>query len=95
MRNQLLHSVIDDLLGVIEQRPEVAPTVMHFVFDDASSVREGLSEVRTRPAEGTCHPNGSMSFSIGVELLASRQLLQFAAAVSAGVVPEMALPGGA
>jgi len=92
MRNPLLHSVVDELLGVIEQRPEIAPAVMHFVFDDASSVREGLSEVRTRPGNGTSHPNGSVSFSVGVELLASRQLLQFAAAVSAGVVPEMALP---
>jgi hypothetical protein len=92
MRSQLLHSVVDELLGVIEQRPEVAPAVMHFIFDDVSSIREGLSEVRTRPGADTRHVDGSVSFNVGVELLASRQLLQFAAAVSAGVVPEMALP---
>ncbi|MBW9102919.1 hypothetical protein [Paraburkholderia phenoliruptrix] len=95
MRAQLLHSVIDQLLCTIEERPELAPDVMHFIFDDDSSIRHGLSEVRTRPGNGTQHANGSVSFSVGVELLASRQLLQFAAAVSAGVVPEMALPGGA
>jgi len=92
MRNQLLHSVVDDLLCVIESRPELAPAVMHFIFDDVSSIREGLSEVRTRPGADTRHVDGSVSFNVGVELLASRQLLQFAAAVSAGVVPEMALP---
>lgn len=95
MRSRLLHSVVDDLLCAIEDRPELASDVMHFIFDDDSSIRAGLSEVRTRPGAGTQHANGSMSFSVGVELLASRQLLQFAAAVSAGVVPEMALPGGA
>jgi hypothetical protein len=95
MRGRSVHSVVDDLLDAIERRPEVAAAVMHFVFDDVSAVREGLCDVRTRPGIGESHPDGSMSFSVGVELLASRQLLEFAAAISAGVVPEMALPGGA
>jgi hypothetical protein len=90
-----LHAVIDELTQVIEQRPELASDVMHFIFDGDASVREGLSDVRTRPLPDTRHTDGSMSFNVGVELLASRQLLEFAAAVSAGVVPEMALPGGA
>jgi hypothetical protein len=94
MTARLLHSVIDDLLVVIEYRPELADDVMRFIFDDASSIRDGLCEVRTRPGSDVRHADGSMSFNVGVELLASRGLIQFAHAVSQGVVPPMAVAGG-
>lgn len=94
MSTRLLHAVVDELLIAIGDHPQLAHEVLHFLFEDEEALRSGLTEIRTRQLPDTRHADGSVSFDIGVELFASRQLLEFAAAVSAGIVPEMALPCG-
>lgn len=91
MKAPLLHSVIDLLLVVIDERPELARDVMHFIFDESSEIRAGLCDVHTRPGCDTRHLDGSVSFSIGIELRATERLIQFAHAVSQGIVPPMAV----
>lgn len=95
MKPRLLHSVIDDVLIALEQWPELGGDVMRFVFDESHAIREGLCDARTRHDDGKRHPDGTVSFGVGVELLASRQLIEFASAISQGFVPHMPLPGGA
>ncbi|MFM0243819.1 hypothetical protein [Paraburkholderia sediminicola] len=90
MSSRLLHSVIDDLLDAVEQRPELVEPVMHFVFDEVNAIRAGLSEVQKRNA-GDALPDGSLSIRVDGDVLASRQLIQFAHAIANGVVPQMAL----
>lgn len=91
----LLHTVIDQLLDAIEHRPELAEPVMHFIFDEANEIREGLCDVSARQGRDTVHADGSVSFGFGVELRASERLIQFAHAVAQGFVPHMPLAGGA
>jgi hypothetical protein len=95
MNPRLLHSVIDDLLATVDQRPELAEPVTRFVFDDSKTIREGLCDVRTRAGPDVRHADGSVSFGVCVELLASHDLIQFAHAVSNGVVPHMRLSDNA
>lgn len=90
MNAPLLHSVIDDLLDAIDRRPEFTDSVMHFVFDEVNEIRAGLSEVKQRDARNT-FPDGSLSIRVDGDVVASRELIQFAHAVSNGVVPHMPL----
>lgn len=90
MKAPLLHSVIDDLLCSIERYPEIAGPVDWFIFDDRRDVRSGLYVVKT-PTENIKHADGSFSVNVGLEVLASDDLIQFAHAVANGVVPHMAL----
>jgi hypothetical protein len=94
-RAPLLHTVIDQLLDAIEQRPELTDAVMYFVFDDENEVRAGLCDVRVREGRHTRHADGSVGFGFGVELRASERLIQFASAIAQGFVPHMPLAGGA
>ncbi|HEX7907293.1 MAG TPA: hypothetical protein VF534_04275 [Paraburkholderia sp.] len=94
MKSRLLHSVIDDLLDTVEQRPELTEPVMHFVFDEVNAIRAGLGEVKKRDV-GSTLPDGSLSIRIVGDVVASRELIQFAHAVANGVVPHMPLRGAA
>jgi hypothetical protein len=94
MKAPSLHSVIDQLLDVIDLRPELAADVMHFIFDDAQEIRDGLADVYVPEAAPAHHPGGSVGFSMVGELRASERLMHFARAVSDGVVPAMQLGGG-
>ena len=93
MKGRLLHTVIDDLLGSIERWPELGDVVKGVVFDEANEIRVGLCDVRTEMLGETRHPDKSVSFRVGVEIRASDELVQFAHAVSNGIVPHMRLPG--
>lgn len=95
MSGPLLHSVVDDLLDSIEQRPELAEPVLRFIFDGSQMIREGLSDIRLRDGGQTRHADGSVTFNCGAEVQASRELVQFAHAVANGVVPHMPLRGDA
>ena len=90
MNKRLLHSVIDDLLNAVEQRPELTEPVMHFVFDEVNAIRAGLCEVKEFDAGDTL-PDGSVSIRVRGDVIASRELIQFAHAVANGVVPHMPL----
>jgi len=94
MKAPLLHSVIDQLLDVIDLRPELAADVMHFIFDDAKEIRDGLADVYVPEGAPAHHSDGSVGFSVAIELRASETLMHFARAVSDGVVPALQLPGG-
>ena len=92
MKAPLLHSVIDQLLDAVEQRPELTEPVMHFVFDEVNAIRAGLAEVQKFDA-GNALPDGSLSIRVNGDVLASSELIQFAHAVANGVVPDMPLLG--
>jgi hypothetical protein len=90
MNPRLLHSVLDDLLRSVERYPEMFEPVKRFVFDEYHAIREGIYVVTT-PAENVRHSDGSVSISVGLEVLASDDLIHFAHAVANGVVPHMPL----
>jgi hypothetical protein len=91
MNPRLLHSVLDDLLCAVDRYPEVAEPVARFVFDEEHAIRKGVYEVKSQTGTDVRHADGSVSISVGVEVLASDDLIQFAHAVANGVVPHMPL----
>jgi hypothetical protein len=93
MNPRLLHSVLDDLLCSVDRYPEIAEPVMRFVFDEGHAIREGIFEVKTQVGAEVRHADASVGFDIGLEVLASNELIQFAHAVANGVVPHMPLRG--
>lgn len=92
MNPRLLHSVINDLLDIVERCPEFEDSVMHFVFDEVNAIRAGLCESQKCDA-GNALPDGSLSVRVDGTVLASRELIQFSHAIANGVVPDMPLVG--
>jgi hypothetical protein len=90
MNRPLLHSVLDDLLCTLDRYPEVAEPVKRFIFDEEYAIRRGNYLVKA-PTENVRHADGSVSINVGLEVLASDDLIQFAHAVANGVVPHMPL----
>ena len=86
MKPRLLHSVIDDVLTAIEQWPELAAEILHFVFDEGHNVRPHLYRERT-----SCVAESSTV----VEAIASEGFVQFAQAAGRGVIPHVMPAGGA
>lgn len=95
MKPRLLHSVIDDLLDALDRHPELTEPAMRFVFGEAHAIRQGAYDVQTRVGTDVRHADGSVSLGVGCEVLASRELIQFAHAVANGVVPHMPLRAAA
>lgn len=85
MKPRLLHSVIDDVLAAVEQWPELATEILHFVFDEGHDVRPHLYRERT-----SCIADSSTV----VEAIASEGFIQFAQAVGRGVIPHVMPAGG-
>ncbi|WP_175946673.1 hypothetical protein [Burkholderia pyrrocinia] len=93
MKLRKLQNVIDDLTDAIGRWPGLVDDVFAFVFDEGI-VRDGLFSIRT--CEGKELKVGdTIQMDIGVAIFAAPELVQFAAAVAQGVVPEMPLVGGA
>ncbi|RDU99198.1 hypothetical protein [Trinickia dinghuensis] len=99
MKPRLLHSVIDDVLAAAEQWPEIANDVLHFVFDEAQDIREGLFETKTHVlGDGTVEIDGVPPVKTTVvvtQTLATERLVHFAHAVSRGFIPHVMAAGGA
>lgn len=91
MNAPLLHTVLNDLLCAVDRYPEVAESVGWFVFDGDRAIREGIYVVKTDVAQEVLHLDGSIGVRVGVEVLASDDLVQFAHAVANGVIPHMPL----
>lgn len=94
MELRKLQTVIDDLVDAVGRWPELASDVAAFLFDESFVVRDGLFSIRTA-AGAEVKIGDTVRMEIGIAIFAAPELVQFAAAVTQGVVPAMPLGGGA
>ncbi|MFD1557060.1 hypothetical protein ACFSHT_15775 [Paraburkholderia silviterrae] len=89
MSERTLHKVLAEIVDACRRYPALYAHVFHCLFD-GGEVRDGLFRVEcdavSRPARG------GAQVTLVAKVWPSEWLLQFAHAVSRGVMPEMVLP---
>lgn len=88
-----LQDVLGDVIDAMHRYPAIRKQVLHCLFDE-DGLRSGVYEMVTDTFTTTKQDGTELSLHTR-NILPSTWLLHFASAVSNGVVPEMALPGGA
>lgn len=88
-----LEEVLADVIDAMHRYPAIRKQVLHCLFDE-NGLRSGVYDMVTDTIAITKHGGTELSLHTR-NILPSTWLLLFASAVSNGVVPEMALPGGA
>lgn len=88
-----LWDVLAEVLDAMHRYPAMRSEILRCLFDD-EGLRAGTFDLVTETATTTKRDGMELSLHTR-NILPSTWLLLFASAVSNGVVPEMALPGGA
>jgi len=82
------HRVIEGLREAARVHPELQGTINHFLYDAAGALRPNLFVRNEYQLESAFLGNCTLTFAS-----ASPALIQFADAISRGVVPEVVLAG--
>lgn len=93
MADRTLHEVLGEIFDAAHRYPELSAQIFHCLFD-GGRVREGLYRIDVSHAPRFDGPNGSREqlAMLTTKCWPTDWLLQFAAAISSGFIPEGAFP---